>query len=121
MTGLVKAVYLANAFSLGMLTTRKTTLYVEEVDEATAVNVIATMKSKGELISAVGHESTAKILTEICGVEIESNRIPIKLQPKDVVIIFQLIDRLPEGKILTSDEIRALKYKFYLVKVVSEE
>jgi acyl-CoA hydrolase len=112
------AVYLVNAFSLGMLTTKKVTLYVEEVDEDTAVNVITTMKSKGELTSAVGHESTAKILSEICGVEIECNRIPIKLQPKDAVIIFQLLDRLPEGKILTIEEIRALKYKFYLVKVV---
>jgi len=112
------AVYLANAFSLGMLTGKKAILYVEEVDEDTAVNVITTMKSRGELTSAVGHESTAKILSEICGVEIECNRIPIKLQLKDAVIVFQLLTRLEEGKVLTQDELSNIKYKFYLVRVV---
>jgi len=110
-------VYITNAFSLGMLTTRKTTLYVEEVNEDTAVNMITAMESKGELISAIGHEATAKILSEICGVEIKCNRIPIKLQLKDAVIVFQLLTRLEEGKVLTQDELSNIKYKFYLVRV----
>ena len=60
--------------------------------------------------SAIGHEGTAKILTQILGVEIPFNRKSIYFEAGDIGIHFFLKQRLPEGKILTEEEIKNLEY-----------
>jgi hypothetical protein len=69
----------------------------------------------------VGHESTAQVLTLLTGVETPVNRVAITLSPGDRVIIFQLLKRLPEGAVLTREEVLALyeggQASFYLVEV----
>jgi hypothetical protein len=112
-----RTVYLTNAFSLGMLSKAPASLTVEELDLESVRKIVRTFSERGELVSAVGHESTAEVLSTLLGVRVKFNREAIKLDKGDVVIVFQLLDRLPEGKILTSDEIQALKYKFYVVVV----
>jgi hypothetical protein len=72
--------------------------------------------SKG-FISAIGYESTAKILSELLGVEVQLNRINVKCQSSDVLIVFTLKSRAPEGKILTKEEIEAIGYEFVAVYV----
>jgi hypothetical protein len=67
-------------------------------------------------ISAVGHESTANLLTQILGLQVYMNRIPIKLEENDILIVFQLMTRIPEGKILTEEELANLEYKFFAVR-----
>ena len=111
-------VYITNAFSLGMLAKAPTTITVEEIDVSSARKIVGAARERGELVSAVGHEATAKLLTGILGEDVAYNRVPIKLTDGDVVVVFQLLDRIPEGKILSVEEIRAMKYKFYLVRVV---
>ena len=54
----------------------------------------------------------------LLGIEIEANRIPIKLSEGDVLIVFQLLERLPEGKVLSEEELKKLKYKFYKVEIL---
>ena len=67
-----------------------------------------------DFISAVGHEATAKLLTQLLGVEIPVNRIAIYLEPGDTGIHFFLKTRLPEGKVLSEAELKTLD--FWLVK-----
>lgn len=62
--------------------------------------------------SAIGHESTANLLSRILGIEIKMNRIRIEAEVGDAIISFQLAERLPEGKILSEDELGSLKYQF---------
>lgn len=60
---------------------------------------------RSEFVSAIGHESTAKLLSHVLGQEIAVNRIQVTLQVGDVAIIFRLKQRLPEGKVLNETEL----------------
>jgi hypothetical protein len=113
-------IFLANAFSLNMLgaipqqglTLTVRPLSLEEVKE---------LLSSNSFTSAVGHESTASVLTLLTGVETPVNRVAIKLAAGDKLIVFQLQVRLQEGQVLSAEEVFALynegKASFMLVEV----
>lgn len=107
-------IYIVNAFSLSMLKlTSEMTLKVQEVSTWIAKRII----SSTDWISAVGHEDTAKVMSEILNIEVPANRIAIHVQEGDTLLVFQLLDRLPEGKILTSEELKHLRFRWYVVWV----
>ena len=110
--------YLANAFSLNMLSdVKEAKILVKEVETEDVRKILL----NSGFVSAIGHSSTAQVLTQILGFEIPVNRIPIKLTDKDILIVFQLLSRLEEGKILTKEELEKLTYKFYVVYIVDED
>ncbi len=110
--------YISNAFALSMLPSggnlNITPIELEEVK---------TLLQGGNFTSAVGHSSTAEILTSLVGIEIPTNRISIFLKQGDILIVFQILFRLEEGKVLQTEEILSLlkegKVKFYKVEVLS--
>ena len=65
--------------------------------------------------SAIGHENTAKFMSEILGVPIPMNRISIHMKLNDKAIIFKLSDRLPEGRVLTLEEMKNIHYEINLL------
>ncbi|PYB68555.1 hypothetical protein DMB44_04265 [Thermoplasma sp. Kam2015] len=67
-------------------------------------------------VSAIGHEGTAVVLSEILGTKIPMSRVAIKMQPGDKAIVFRLLERLPEGKILSTDELKQLKFELGLLE-----
>lgn len=69
-----------------------------------------------QFTSSIGHESTAKIMTDILGFPIEVNRINASLEVGDSALVFKLNGRPPEGKILTLDDIEDIGYKFQYLK-----
>ncbi len=101
------AIYVSNAFSINMLgeippaglTLKVRPISLEEVEGV----LLST-----PFISAVGHASTAEMLTLLTGVEIPVNRVAVTLSPKDRVIVFQLRVRLEEGRILSREEVESL-------------
>ncbi|MEZ8220811.1 protein of unknown function (DUF1874) [Candidatus Fervidibacteria bacterium JGI MDM2 JNZ-1-D12] len=105
-------VYLSNAFSLGMLK-GDGVLRVQQIPLEEAVKIL----SSG-FTSAVGHQSTAKVIEELTGIPIPVNRIAITLQKGDTLVVFQLLTRLPEGAVLTTEEIEKLPFQFFTVEVV---
>jgi hypothetical protein len=64
--------------------------------------------------SAIGHEATAKVLSQLLNINIPVNRVSIFMTPGDVGLHFFLKTRLPEGKVLSEEELR--KLDFWLVK-----
>ena len=72
----------------------------------------------GTFTSAVGHQGTAEILSMLFEVPIPVNRITIKMQPGDSAIVFRLLERLPEGKVLSVEELKSLPYEFGLLERV---
>lgn len=70
----------------------------------------ALVASPAGFLSAIGHESTAQILTELLDVEIRMNRIEFVQQPQQVALVFKLNGRAPEGTILTAQEIERIGY-----------
>ena len=89
-------IYVANAFSLGMLPPAENLIHLM-VLPSTAVYVAARL-GKTEWQSAVGHAQTAALFTAALGIEVPPNRISVSLSQRDTLVLGQYIGlRLPEG------------------------
>lgn len=104
-------VYLTNSFNINMLGRVPAILKVEEISLTRVKNILGS----NEYVSAIGHESTAQFLSMLLGMSIPFNRIEIKAMPGDSIIVFQILKRLPEGKILSIEELKSIPYRFFLV------
>lgn len=71
--------------------------------------------SDNALDSAVGHTSTAEVMTTLLRVEIPVNRQQFVQQPGQQALVFKLNGRPEEGKILSVEEIERIGYKFQLL------
>jgi hypothetical protein len=70
---------------------------------------------ENETLSAVGHQSTADILTKLLGIPVLMNRIMFQQEVGQAAIVFKLNGRPEEGKILSREEIEKIGYKFQLL------
>jgi hypothetical protein len=78
-----------------------------EINLSDAIGLIA-----GGYESAVGHKSTATVLTALLGVDVPENRVNYKQEIGSTALVFKLNGRPEEGKILTLEEIEAIGYSF---------
>lgn len=109
--------YLANAFSVTMLDKVPAKIRVSKV----SLFLVRAFLETG-FVSVVSHKGTAQVLSEILGFKVPFNRITLKLREEDVLILFQLVGaRLPEGRVLTDDELKALQYDFYVIFQIEED
>ena len=67
-------------------------------------------------ISAIGHEATAEIMTDILGVEIAFNRIQFKQEVSQLAIVFKLNERPIEGLVLSREEVEKIGYSLKLME-----
>jgi hypothetical protein len=65
--------------------------------------------------SAVGHESTAQILSTLLGVEVPVNRQLFAQQVHQQALIFKLNGRPEPGKELSQEELEAIGFSFKLL------
>ena len=111
--------YLSNAFSISMISPLPPTGRTVKVRPISLEEVKSLLQ--GGYTSAVGHPSTAEVLTTLLGVEVPPNRVSIALSPGDRVVVFQLAVRLAEGQVLSREEVLALyeggQASFCLVEV----
>lgn len=83
---------------------------------AEARALVREFQSAGKVIqSAIGHESTAKLLTMLLKFPVEVNRLDFKQTIEDVALVFRLKERAPEGKVLNLEEIGSIGYEFGLL------
>lgn len=75
--------------------------------------------NRENLESAIGHQATAEILTELLSVPVAVNRTNNKQAPGDQAIVFKLRGRPEEGKILTREDIDRIGYDFGLLTRIS--
>lgn len=81
---------LTNAFSLSMLPM--------EAMNFVRVKKINPNDVPADVESAIGHQDTAKVVSDILGFEVKPNRVSIKLNENDVLYVAQYTGpRLPEG------------------------
>ena len=83
---------------------------------STTLNEAQKLVRENEFQSAIGHQSTAEILMELLGIEIEVNRIEYSQQIGESALVFKLRSRPPEGKILNCEEIEKIGYDFGILK-----
>lgn len=65
--------------------------------------------------SAIGHEATAEVLTELLGYKVETNRVEFIQTLEDAALVFKLKKRAPEGVVLNRKEIEKIGYEFGLL------
>jgi len=102
-------IYIANAFSLQMLTKMYLPAAVT-VEEVTPEAVHAALA--GEYLSAIGHVDTAAVVSKMVGRGIPANRFSIDLAPGDVLFVAQVVGgRLPEGATTLPEGVSIVFYK----------
>lgn len=72
-----------------------------------------------EIDSAVGHESTAQILTNLLGVEVPVNRQLFEQAVGQPALVFKLNGRPPEGQILSAEELTEVGFTFKILERTS--
>lgn len=65
--------------------------------------------------SAIGHDASAQFLSQLLGVEIAMNRVAITMQAGDQALVLRIKTRLPEGKLLSPEEIATIPYELALL------
>lgn len=78
-----------------------------------------TQQNKDNLDSAIGHMSTAEIMTMLLGDKVEVNRQMFTQQIGQKALVFKLSGRPEEGKILSRDDIEQIGYKFQLLERIN--
>jgi hypothetical protein len=66
--------------------------------------------SNNKFVSAIGHEGSAQVLSQLLGIKIPVNRISVFLEKGDIGIHLFLKQRLPEGKVLSEEELKKLDF-----------
>lgn len=72
-----------------------------------------------EIISAVGHQATAELMSEVLGYKIEMNRHTFTQTTDDVAVVFRLKKRAKEGEILKRKDIEKIGYEFGVLTKVA--
>jgi hypothetical protein len=116
--------YLLNAPIVPIAVDTKCVVHVTRVKNVEYVRkFIEIMRRLGyEVVSAIGHESTAKVLSMLLGFEVPAQRLTITLTESDLAVAFALDIRVSEGKVLTKEELDQLvkenKVSFYIIEVI---
>lgn len=85
---------------------------ISDIDLENAITLV----TQNQYISAIGHEATAEIMTEILGVKIPFNRIQYKQEVNQKAIVFKLNERPVEGVVLTVQEVNRIGYSLKLME-----
>lgn len=85
----------------------------------TDVGSVRKLLAENEWQSAIGHQSTADVLSELLDIKVPVNRIAYEQDVNDIAVVFKLNSRAPEGVILSKLEIIELGYHFGLLKKLS--
>jgi len=90
--------YLANAFSINMLTREDFHLHFMPISDTYAKQLARRAIQDGNFISVIGHESTAAVLSNMLGINIDAQRVNVEFKDEDVIIVAQYHGpRLSEG------------------------
>ena len=67
-------------------------------------------------ISAVGHQATADMISSLLEVKVEVNRVQIFFEIGDKALAFVPRERLPEGKILSKEELLKIPLDIFFIQ-----
>lgn len=69
-----------------------------------------------QFVSAIGHQTTADLLSQLLHINVPMNRAQIVMQSGDVALVFRLKKRPPEGAVLDQQQLDAIGYEFGLLR-----
>jgi hypothetical protein len=94
----------------------------EPITLTAARDLVRDFHESGRTIqSAIGHASTAELMTTMLKYPVANNRIHFIQTPSDIALVFKLKQRAPEGVVLTRQEIEAIGYELGLLSRIDCE
>lgn len=108
----MERIVIANTFTLRTLSREFHEVTVEPV----STTEIKRLLRERPYYSVVGHESTARVFSAILGVDVPYNREDYRLQPGDLLIVGILNSRLPEGIVLSEEELESIDIDWRLIR-----
>ncbi|NKI33914.1 DUF1874 domain-containing protein [Wenzhouxiangella sp. XN79A] len=69
-------------------------------------------------VSAIGHSSTAEILSDLLGHHIEHQRISVQMETGDRAIVFRLLQRVPPQDISSKQQLEEVGYELAILERV---
>lgn len=70
----------------------------------------------GGFRSAVGHETSAALLSRLLQTEIPASRIRASFEVGDRALVFRLLERLPEGVVLDAEQLDTLPFELAVLE-----
>lgn len=116
-------IYVTTAFSPSMMKQypdlQTLSAQVVEIDLAAAKGLasLLSLKDNSVIISAVGHEITAKILTARLGHTVAFNRVNIVLDRQDICLACIPQFRAEEAREYTDAEIDTCQFRYFRIQV----
>lgn len=83
-----------------------------------AVESAMSLIENNEFVSAIGHQSTADVLSVLLEVDVPVNRVRIEMQAGDKALVFRLLARMEEGRVFSRAEIETLPFEFGVLERV---
>jgi hypothetical protein len=81
-----------------------------------ACALVSEFQREGKSIqSAIGHQTTAELLSGLLDYTVAINRMEFKQTVETVALVFKLKGRPPEGKVLSREELEEIGYEFGLL------
>lgn len=80
------------------------------------VEQIKALIAKYGFISAIGHEATAELVSEVLGIKVPYNRIAFTQEVSQKAVVFKLNERPPEGVILDRKAIEEIGFSFKVME-----
>ncbi|MFA9463997.1 MAG: YddF family protein [Velocimicrobium sp.] len=99
-------------FFNGTVATTNGLYRIKDIDIETAKQYV---KQNG-FISAIGHEATAQVMSDLLGLNILMNRIQFHQEIGQIVIVFKLNERPPEGVLLNREELERVGYSLKIME-----
>jgi hypothetical protein len=104
--------HICNSFSVNMIKSFPVNITIKEIN----INHAKKLMKNGGYFSAVGHQSTAELLSTILEVPIKTNRITLALDRNDEILLAQYYgERLPEGATILPE---GSTIRWFLVKIL---
>ena len=108
-------IIVANAFSLKMLSKEDISRLVVI---PTSLEDVREILSQFPFTSIIGHEGNAELFSQLLGVNVEVNRVSFTLSNEDTLIVgLPSGGRLPEGRVLSKEELEALQLDWFIVQL----
>jgi hypothetical protein len=82
--------------------------------------IVDFQKRNCEIQSAIGHQTTADLLTYLLDYPVTVNRMEFNQTIDDVALVFRLRGRPPEGRVLSREELEEIGYEFGQLMKLSE-
>ena len=98
-----------------ILTGGESAYYLKSISLAEARSMVV---PNAEVTSYIGHESTTQIMSTLLGIPVAMNRAQFKQDSETVALCFKLNGRPAEGQILTAQEIEAIGYEWFSLRML---